>query len=53
MTNKNPFFDLYIDWVNNFLTVERFAQYYGISEELAQMVIDHGRDQYRNVEVSK
>jgi hypothetical protein len=22
--------DLYLDWVNNFLTIERFSEYYGL-----------------------
>jgi hypothetical protein len=25
--------DLYLDWVNNFLTIERFSEYYGLDEE--------------------
>ena len=24
--------DLYLDWVNNFLTIERFSEYYGLDE---------------------
>lgn len=36
---------LYLDYINNFLTVERFAQYYGISVDLANMVIKEGREQ--------
>ncbi len=34
---------MYLDWVNNFLTVERFAEYYGLSVEEASKVIDEGR----------
>ena len=25
--------DLYLDWVNNFLTIGRFSEYYGLDEE--------------------
>ncbi len=34
---------MYIDWCNNFLTVERFAEYYGLSVKEAINVIDEGR----------
>lgn len=34
---------LYLDWVCNFLTVSRFAEYYLISEALAERIIDLGR----------
>lgn len=35
---------LFLDWVNNFLTVPRFAEYYQISEEAALVVINEGRE---------
>ena len=35
--------ELYLDWVNNFLTVAYFAEYYDISESEAQEVINSGR----------
>jgi hypothetical protein len=25
--------DLYLDWVNNFLTIGRFSEYYGLDED--------------------
>ena len=28
--------DLYLDWVNNFLTIEKFSEYYGLDEEDAR-----------------
>jgi len=31
--------DLYLDWVNNFLTLERFAEYYGLDEEDAKQLL--------------
>jgi hypothetical protein len=35
--------NLYLDYVNNFLTVKRFANYYNISESRALKIIDKGR----------
>ena len=35
--------EMYLDWVNNFLTVAYFAEYYGISESEAHEVINSGR----------
>ena len=34
---------MYLDWVNNFLTVERFAEHYGLDDDTASAVIDEGR----------
>lgn len=34
---------MYLDYVNNFLTVERFAEYYGITEKKANAIINKQR----------
>ena len=34
----------YLDYVNNFITVKRFAEFYGISEKRALSLIDIGGD---------
>ena len=34
---------IYLDWVNNFLTVTRYAEYYGIDETEALWTIEEGR----------
>ena len=34
---------MYLDYVNNFLTIGAFADYYGISDEQAKMIIEEGR----------
>ena len=34
---------LYLDWINNFLTVPTFAEYHNISIETAKQVINAGR----------
>lgn len=40
-TNLWP--EMYADWLNNFLTPERFAEYYGITLEFAHNIIEMGR----------
>lgn len=39
----DKYMEMYLDYVNNFLTVKRFAEYYGMSEEYANHVIVIGR----------
>ena len=34
----------YLDYVNNFITVKRFAEFYGISEKKALSLIDIGNE---------
>ena len=34
---------MYLDYVNNFLTVESFSEYYNISEEFAVALIKEGK----------
>ena len=43
MTNREKIENLYLDWVNNFLTVARFAEHYGMPEAKALRVINTGR----------
>lgn len=40
---KNYCVKMYLDYVNDFLTVARFAEYYGITEAEADEVIRIGR----------
>ena len=35
--------NLYLDWLNNFLTRDRFASWYDISEEQGNRIIEIGR----------
>ena len=37
------FIEMYLDYVNNFLSVEAFSSHYGISVDLAILVIKEGR----------
>lgn len=41
--------DFYLDWVNNYLTVEKMAEHYSITEEQCSALIDTGRDLHREV----
>lgn len=34
----------YLDYVNNFITVEKFAEHYGVSEGLARVMIEEMRE---------
>ena len=35
--------EMFRDWFNNFLTLERFAEYYGLSRGVAWAIIEQGR----------
>tara|TARA_R100000541_G_scaffold12854_4_gene21425 strand:- start:51 stop:278 length:228 start_codon:yes stop_codon:yes gene_type:complete len=35
---------IFMDWFNNFLTVERFAEYYDLEIKQAKKAIDAGRE---------
>lgn len=37
------FVEMYLDYRNNFLTVEAFAVHYGISIEVAEKIVQAGR----------
>lgn len=39
--------EMYLDYWNNFLTVERFAEYYGIMEDEAITIINKGREHWQ------
>ena len=41
--NKMELEKMYLDYFNNFLTVRRFAEYYGISVKEANEIINLGR----------
>lgn len=38
--------EMFLDWFNNFLTIERFAEYYGVTVEEAQAIIAKGRQEH-------
>ena len=43
-TLSKVFEDMYLDYVNNFLTLEAFAEYYGINKTSARRIIKRGRE---------
>lgn len=46
--------DMFLDYFNNFLSVEKFAEHYAIPEDLAKQIIKFGRHVHeRNVEQGK
>lgn len=38
--------ELFLDYFNNFLSVERFAEYYNLTIENAELVIEYGRKEH-------
>jgi hypothetical protein len=46
--------DLYLDWVNNFLTIEKFSEYYGLDEDDAKALLEIAKKSHeQRVEYSK
>ena len=43
----------YLDWVNNFISVERFSEYYASSEGDANKIIEQGREIHESQFVDK
>lgn len=40
--------EIYLDWVNNFLTIEYMAEYYNVSPQTLHALIDAAREIYNN-----
>jgi hypothetical protein len=40
--------EIYLDYVNNFLTISSMAAYYGESEYVVRWCVNKGRDYYNN-----
>lgn len=40
---KEPLIDLYLDWVNNYLTIEQMAKHYALRESELGHLINIGR----------
>jgi hypothetical protein len=41
--SREDFAKIYLDWVNNFLTVDKFASYYGLHPREAVRLIELGK----------
>ena len=47
ITNKRDLVErLYLEWVNNFISIERFAEYYNMTVEQARKVIKIGEKMF-------
>lgn len=42
MSIKANIQEVYLDWVNNFLTIEKFAEYYGLDRFEAALLVKLG-----------
>jgi hypothetical protein len=36
--------EIYLDWVNNFISLDKFAEHYGLNEIDAHYIVDLGRE---------
>jgi len=41
--DNDAIIEIYLDWVNNFLSLDKFAEHYGLDEIDANYIIDLGR----------
>jgi len=40
---KRMYEEMYLDYYNNFISTQRFAEYYNLSIEEAEIIIEEGR----------
>lgn len=40
---KKDYVKLYLDYLNNFITLKGFSNYYGLSEKQAEKIIEKGK----------
>ena len=48
MVTREQLFKEYTDWVNNYLTIEVFAEHRGLTKSEAQMLIDLAQSCFEN-----
>lgn len=54
MSIQKQLIELYLDYVNDFLTIERFAEYYNLTPTHVEMLLSIGRElQEENAEFYK
>ena len=51
--NDEEIIKIYLDWFNNFLTLEKFAEHYGIDETDAFYIIEVGRKINNDLAINK
>ena len=47
LESNQYFMDMFLEYFNNFLTYEYFAEYFALDVEAARYIIDHGRKLYQ------
>ena len=45
--SEKQFIDIYLDYLNNFLSYEGYASHYNLPDELAMSLIRHARSIYQ------
>ena len=45
---REQLINVYLDWVNNFLTIGGFAEYYGLTDNQADTLINLAREVYNS-----
>jgi hypothetical protein len=50
---KNKLVLFYLDWVNDFATIERFAEYYDIEKGRAEKMIRIGRKLHQRIYINR
>ena len=48
MTARDFLFKAYMDWVNNYLTPEKYAEHHGLTLEQAEVFINLARDVFES-----
>jgi len=48
MESKQILIEFYLDFWNNFLTIEKFAEHYGIDEIAANKLVESGKYYFNN-----
>ena len=52
-SNEQTIINIYLIYVNDFISVERFAEYYSLSVDGANLLINQGRNLNNNLEKVK
>lgn len=48
MIHRRALFELYLDWVNNYLTIEKFAEHHGLYVHEAEMLVQVAQSCFEN-----
>lgn len=48
MINRESLFKLYLLWVNDYLTIEKFAEHHGLFVNEAQILVDLAQSCFEN-----